>query len=64
MDRYTELAAEKEALDERWDQQSKLMEESHERQLLQITEEYEAKLLVRAPASRRCRLSAACMHVF
>jgi hypothetical protein len=38
------LAAEKEALAERWDEQNSLLVESHERVIGELTEDYEAKL--------------------
>lgn len=38
------LAAEKEALAERWDEQNALLVESHERVIAELTEDYEAKL--------------------
>lgn len=44
VERYQQLAQEKEALNERWDEQNSLLVESHERVIAELTEDYEAKL--------------------
>ena len=48
VERYQELAREKELLTERWDQQNSLLVESHERVVQELTQEFEQKLQVRA----------------
>ncbi len=47
VERYGELSRDKDAVNERWDEQNRLLLESQERLVREITEEYEAKLLVR-----------------
>jgi hypothetical protein len=44
VERFQQLAQEKEALNERWDEQNSLLVESHERVIAELTEDYEAKL--------------------
>ena len=44
VERYHALQQEKELLNERWDEQNALLVESHERVILELTEEYEEKL--------------------
>lgn len=46
VERYQELAREKELLTERWDQQNSLLVESHERVIQELTQEFEQKLQV------------------
>ena len=46
VERYQELAREKELLTERWDQQNSLLVESHERVVQELTQEFEQKLQV------------------
>ena len=49
LERFAELSREKDLLNERWDEQHTLLVESHERVVQEITEEYEARIQVRAP---------------
>jgi len=44
VERFQQLAQEKEALNERWDEQNSLLVESHERVIAELTEDYEGKL--------------------
>ena len=44
VERYHQLQAEKEMLNDRWDEQNSLLVESHERVIQELTEEYEEKL--------------------
>ena len=52
VERYQELAREKELLTERWDQQNSLLVESHERVVQELTQEFEQKLQVGAGLAR------------
>ncbi|KIY91646.1 WD repeat-containing protein 65 [Monoraphidium neglectum] len=55
VERYSSLLQEKEALNERWDEQNALLVESHERVIAELTEEYEAKLAEEALAKEALR---------
>lgn len=46
VERYQELAKEKELLNDRWDEQNQMLVENHERVIQEVTSEYEQKLQV------------------
>lgn len=44
VERYQELAREKELLNDRWDEQNQMLVENHERVIQEVTQDYEQKL--------------------